>query len=95
MQAAFIYEESKQQSTLVPKQLVGLAAILLTGSAITPVNMQAVQSPSIPSVEIVTEQVEIVETAPPAQSNANLKTMEEAGGAQLYSVNIQTISLYE
>jgi len=94
MQAAYV-EESRQQSTFVPKQLVGLAAILLTGSAITPVNMQAVPSTSNPNVETVTEQVQIVEMAPPVQSNINLKTMEEFDGAHLYSQNIQTIALYE
>jgi lipoprotein Spr len=96
MQAALIYEDNKQQSMLVPKQLVGLAAILLTGSAVTPVNMQAVQNTSSFSANDFIEQTEIIEMAPPIQSNINLKTMEELGGARLYStVNIQTISLYE
>ncbi|RNC63099.1 MAG: Murein DD-endopeptidase MepS/Murein LD-carboxypeptidase [Candidatus Dichloromethanomonas elyunquensis] len=42
MQVALTFEDSKQR-TSVPKHVVGLAAALLAGTAITPMNMQAVE----------------------------------------------------
>lgn len=93
MHAALTFEESKQR-TLVPKQVVGLTAALLTGAAITPMNMQVVQDMS--GFASNAEQVGSKTDELTLQPFINLKIMEEEAGAQKFScVNVSNITLIE
>lgn len=93
MHAALTFEESKQR-TLVPKQVVGLTAALLTGAAITPMNMQVVQDMS--GFASNAEQVGSKTDELTLQPFINLKIMEEKAGAQKFScVNVSNITLIE
>lgn len=93
MHAALIFEETSQR-TLVPKQVVGLAAVLLAGTAITPINIQGIQdigSETKSGAKMVVKGTELL-----TPSMGNLKIMEEKDGTQLFSfVNVKTIALIE
>ena len=92
MQAALTIEEPRQR-TMVPKQVIGLTAILLTGATITPMNIGANYR--------ATEYVEVAPTAPSItelspENTINLKVMEQRSGTEvLPSVNVCTLSLIE
>jgi lipoprotein Spr len=93
MYAALTFQESKQR-TLVPKQVVGLAAVLLTGAAITPMNMQIAEMPETGTNVINQADNRITDLT--LQPAVNLKVMEEKSGAEIFScVNVSTISLIE
>jgi len=101
MQVALTFEESKQR-TLVPKQVVGLAAALLAGAAITPMNMHAVQglnslstSSAIPSTSAASHlDINVAEIGP--NPTDNLRIMEEKAGAQTFScLTVSNIQLIE
>jgi lipoprotein Spr len=92
MQAALTIEEPRQR-TMVPKQVIGLTAILLTGATITPMNIGANYR--------ATEYVEVAPTAPSItelspENTINLKVMEQRSGTEvLPPVNVCTLSLIE
>lgn len=100
MQVALTFEEPKQRA-LVPKQVVGLAAALLTGASLTPMNMQSVQgitALSVPSSSQIALplQSEMDMTDIKLQPSENLRTMEEKAGAQTFScLNVCSIALIE
>ncbi|MGI6449839.1 MAG: C40 family peptidase [Desulfitobacteriia bacterium] len=94
MQVALSFEEVKQR-TLVPKQVVGLTAALLTGAALTPLNVLSAQG--IPEAQVKQSnemQSSIIELD--LKPVGNLKTMEEKAGARSFTcLNVSTISLIE
>lgn len=93
MQVALPFEEAKQR-TMVPKQVIGLAAALLTGTAVTPMNMIAAQEVSTSFQTKIVNDSRIVNTA--SQSAANIKIMEEKAGNESFScVNVKNIALMD
>jgi len=93
MQAALTFGETRQRTSLVPKQVIGLTAVLLTGATITPINMQAAHK--ITSFGISTQaQSTNIDLSP--QNTLNLKLMEQTGEAEvLPPVNVGTIILID
>lgn len=92
MDTALTFEELKQQ-TVLPRQVFGLAAALLAGAAITPVNMPAVQGEF---VNISVPATKASETEFFSANKDNLKTMELSSGANVFHIaNIRNISLIE
>ena len=92
MQAALPFEEPRQR-TLVPKQVIGLTAVLLTGAAITPVNVGAVHriSSSEEAMKTVVNSTDL-----PRQNTLNLKLMEQKSGTEvLPPVNVCTLSMID
>jgi lipoprotein Spr len=93
MHAALSFQESKQR-TAVPKQVVGLAAVLLTGAAVTPMNMQIAEMPATGTKVIKQADKRITDLT--LQPVVNLKVMEGKDGAEIFScANVSTISLIE
>lgn len=93
MNAALTFEESKKR-TLVPKRVVGLAAVLLTSAAITPINLIAAES--MAEVVGINGQEAIGSTFQIMQSPINLKTMEQKAGTASFScLSVRNISLIE
>lgn len=94
MNTALTFEESRQKN-LVPKQVVGLAAALLAGATITPMNMQAVpEMPGFNNTVINQTNSRTVNTN--VQPGANLKIMEEKSGTEIFScVNVHNLTLIE
>lgn len=94
MQVALTFEESKQR-TLVPKQVVGLAAALLAGAAMTPVNMQAVDEMNRFGVNTAYSNNGVMMGSLP-ESATNLKTMEEKAGSNAFTcLTVSNITLIE
>lgn len=86
MEAALTFEEIKQK-TVIPKQVLGLTAAILAGTAATPMNMHAVQgiesfeTPVVNQVSIK-QMEEIVNPQP-----KNLKTLEYTNGSDVFGIN--------
>ncbi|MGI5902227.1 MAG: C40 family peptidase [Desulfitobacteriia bacterium] len=104
MQTALSLGESEQQ-TLVPKQIIGLTAVLLTGATLTPINWQVASLSSqrlsasqIPEGVITQRTGEIVENivVEPQQQITSIQLMEQRAGADIIPTgNVQTIALIE
>ncbi|HHV65193.1 MAG TPA: NlpC/P60 family protein [Peptococcaceae bacterium] len=94
MQVALTFEEIKQK-TLVPKQVIGLTAALLTGAALTPMNLLSTQG--IPEVSAnLNDQVSNTVLEQDLQPAANLKIMEEKAGAGSFNcLTVSNIALIE
>jgi lipoprotein Spr len=91
MQAVLTFEEPRQKM-MVPKQVIGLTAILLTGAAITPVNIETAQR--APGMETAPATGSIADL--PRQTPSNLKVMELRSGSEvLPPVNVCTLSVIE
>lgn len=92
MDTALTFEELKQQ-TVLPRQVFGLAAALLAGAAITPVNMPAIQG-DFSNMTVQTTMTSETEAIP--VNNQNLKIMELSSGSDVfYCANIRNISVIE
>lgn len=95
MEAALIFEEPKQKM-VIPRQVLGLAAVILAGTAVTPVNINATQGVA-DFVAPNTNQISVkqMEEMLNPQSK-NLKTMEHNNGAEIFSIsNVSNITLIE
>lgn len=95
MEAALIFEEPKQK-TVIPRQVLGLTALLLASTAVTPMNMHAVQSSSdlttLDANQISVKQMEQVLNPQPT----NLKSMEHNDGTDIFGINsVSDIQLIE
>ncbi|KUO66080.1 MAG: hypothetical protein APF84_12215 [Gracilibacter sp. BRH_c7a] len=95
MEAALIFEEPKQK-VVIPRQILGLTAVLLASTAVTPMNMLAVQNVSDLATlnlnPISVKQMEQVLDPQPL----NLKTMEHNDGADIFGINnVSNIQLIE
>lgn len=95
MEAALIFEEP-QQKTVIPRQVLGLTALLLVSTAVTPMNMHAVQSTTdlatLDVNQISVKQMEQVLDPRPI----NLKNMEHNDGADIFGINnVSHIQLIE
>ena len=92
MEAALKFEEPKPR-TVLPRQVLGLAAILLAGTAVTPVNMHAAQSINDLAIQqqnaMNIKQMEQV-LDPPAK---NLKTMEQNNGVDVFGIYTENAEL--
>ena len=95
MEAALIFEEPKQR-TVIPRQVLGLTALILASTAITPMNIHAVQGitelVTLDANQISVKQMEQVLDPQPI----NLKTMEHNDGTDIFGINsVSNIQLIE
>ncbi len=95
MEAALIFEEPKQK-TVIPRQVLGLTALILASTTVTPMNMHAVQRitdlATLDANQISVKQMEQVLDPLPT----NLKSMEHNDGADIFGINnVSHIQLIE
>jgi lipoprotein Spr len=93
MQVALPLAESNQP-TLVPKQVIGLTALLLAGTAVVPSSPYALQEIASSRPKVTAAPAKMVDESP-MQTN-NIRIMEEKAGESSFScVNVSTLSLME
>ncbi|MCM1567541.1 MAG: NlpC/P60 family protein [Dehalobacter sp. 4CP] len=93
MQVALPLTESNQP-TLVPKQVIGLTALLLAGTAVVPSNPYALQEIASLRTKITAAPAKTVDEGP--MRTDNIRIMEEKAGNSSFScVNVSTLSLIE
>lgn len=91
MQVALPLEET------IKRRIIGLTAVLLTGTAVTPANMQAIQEMSKVDTLLINKApvCEDSENIAPEQA-VNTKVMEEKAGAENFTcLNVSNIRLIE
>lgn len=86
MDTALTFEELKPRMA-VPRQVLGLAAVILAGTAGTPMNMHAIQDvadfSALNTTQMSVKQMEEILNA----EAKNLKNMEQYNGADVFSIN--------
>jgi len=93
MQPALGYGELKQR-VLIPKQVIGITAVLLAGATITPVNIQTAHK--IIGLGMGTNQTATIKNDLSVEKTLNLKAMEQRAGNEIFvSANIATITLVD
>ena len=93
MQASLTIGESRQR-TMVPKQVIGLTAILLTGATIIPVNIGGETQRTAEFAEVVPVTSSITELT--QENTVNLKIMEQRSGTEvLPPANVCTLSMID